>query len=79
MGKIEDKRYLEGFDRIGKNDTQNVFTPPRLIRRMLSRIIFDKNSKIFVWYNIEFLIYLVKEIGLYPKNIYIYYFVLLLK
>lgn len=72
MGKIEDKRYLEGFDRIGKNDTQNVFTPPRLIRRMLSRIIFDKNSKIFVWYNIEFLIYLVKEIGLYPKNIYIY-------
>jgi hypothetical protein len=25
-----------------------------------------------VWYNVEFLFYLVKEIGLSPKNIYIY-------
>lgn len=72
MENIEDKRYLDAFNRIGKNDTQNVFTPPRLVRRMLSRIQFTKDSKVLVWYNVEFLIYLVKEIGLSPKNIYIY-------
>lgn len=64
--------YQSLFNLLGKNDTQNVFTPPRLIRRMLSRIKFDSDSKIFVWYNVEFLTYLVKEIGLSPKNIYIY-------
>ena len=72
MENVEDKRYLDAFNRIGKNDTQNVFTPPRLIRRMLSRIDFNNNDKVLVWYNIEFLVYLVKEIGLLPKNIYIY-------
>lgn len=72
MRNIEDKRYLDAFNRIGKNDTQNVFTPPRLIRRMLSRLHFTSNTKVLVWYNVEFLVYLVKEIGLSPENIYIY-------
>jgi hypothetical protein len=72
MEIIDDKRYLEAFDRFGKSDTQNVFTPPRIIRRMLNNIKFNENSKILIWYNVEFLIYLVKEIGLSPKNIYIY-------
>jgi site-specific DNA-methyltransferase (adenine-specific) len=39
---------------------------------MLSRVDFNNNDKVLVWYNIEFLVYLVKEIGLSPKNIYIY-------
>ena len=70
--EIKETAYQSLFNLLGKNDTQNVFTPPRLIRRMLSRIKFDSDSKIFVWYNVEFLTYLVKEIGLSPKNIYIY-------
>jgi len=72
MNIIEDNRYFDAFDRFGKNDTQNVFTPPRLIRRILNRINFTSDSKVLVWYNVEFLVYLVKEIGLSPKNIYIY-------
>jgi hypothetical protein len=39
---------------------------------MLGKIKFDSDSKILVWYNVEFLIYLIKEVGLSPKNIYIY-------
>lgn len=70
--ELTDERYLQVFERVGKNDTQNVFTPPRLIRRMLNRIDFTSNCKVLVWYNVEFLIYLVKEVGLSPKNIYIY-------
>jgi hypothetical protein len=70
--EIQETAYKLLFDKLGKNDTQNVFTPPRLIRRMLSKIKFTSNSKILVWYNIEFLVYLVKEIGLSQKNIYIY-------
>lgn len=72
MKIIDDERYYEAFSRFGKNDIQNVFTPPRSIRRMLNVINFNSNSKILVWYNIEFLIYLVKEVGLLTKNIYIY-------
>jgi hypothetical protein len=64
--------YQSLFNLLGKNDTQNVFTPPRLIRRMLSQITFNPEHKVLVWYNVEFLIYLVKEFGLSPKNIYIY-------
>jgi len=70
--ELTDKRYLQVFERVGKNDTQNVFTPPRLIRRMFSEIDFTSNGKVLVWYNVEILVYLVKEIGLSPKNIYIY-------
>lgn len=72
MKEINDDVYLSAFNRVGIRDTQNVFTPPRLIRRMLGRIDFDSNNKVLVWYNIEFLFYLVREIGLSPKNIYIY-------
>ena len=72
MKEINDDVYLSAFNRFGRNDTQNVFTPPRLIRRMLNRIEFNSNSKVLVWYNVEFLFYLVREIGLSPKNIYIY-------
>ena len=70
--EIKDCVYERLFNGLSKNDTQNVFTPPRLIRRMLSRVDFNNNDKVLVWYNIEFLIYLVKEIRLSPKNIYIY-------
>ncbi len=70
--EIKDCVYEGLFNGLSKNDTQNVFTPPRLIRRMLSRVNFNNNDKVLVWYNIEFLVYLVKEIGLSPKNIYIY-------
>jgi hypothetical protein len=67
-----EEAYKRLFDTMSKNDTQNVFTPPRLIRRMLNKINFTPNSKILIWYNVEFLVFLVKEIGLSPKNIYIY-------
>jgi hypothetical protein len=70
--KIKDTAYQALFNLLCKNDSQNVFTPPRLIRRILTQINFNFENKILVWYNIEFLIYLVKEIGLSPKNIYIY-------
>lgn len=70
--EIKETAYKALFDGLSKNDTQKVFTPPRLIRRMLNRINFTTNSKVLVWYNAEFLIYLVKEVGLSPKNIYIY-------
>jgi hypothetical protein len=69
---LTDDRYLQAFNRVSKKDKQNVFTPPKLIREILSKITFDSNSKILVWYNVEFLIYLSIEIGLSPKNIYIY-------
>ena len=72
MKEINDDVYLNAFNRVGKNDIQNVFTPPRIIRRMLNNIKLKEDCKILVWYNVEFLIYLVKEIGLSPKNIYIY-------
>lgn len=72
MTIIDDFKYRVAFDTFGKNDLQNVFTPPRLIRRMLGKLTITTNDKILVWYNIEFLIYLVKENGLSPKNIYIY-------
>ena len=71
MVLTEDK-YLQAFNRVGKKDKQNVFTPPKLISEILSKITFDSNSKILVWYNVEFLLYLSIEIGLSPKNIYIY-------
>jgi len=70
--EINESAYKALFEGLSKYDTQNVFTPPRLIRRILSRVNFASNHKILVWYNVEFLIYLVKEIGLSPKNIYIY-------
>jgi hypothetical protein len=70
--EIKESAYRALFNSLSVRDTQNVYTPPRLIRRILSRINFNIESKILVWYNIEFLIYLVKEIGLSPKNIYIY-------
>ena len=72
MKEINDDVYLNAFNRVGKNDIQNVFTPPRIIRRMLNNIKLKEDCKILIWYNVEFLIYLVKEIGLSPKNIYIY-------
>jgi hypothetical protein len=64
--------FFRAFELLGKNDTQNVFTPPKLIREMLSRVKFTADCRVLVWYNVEFLIYLVREIGLSPKNIYIY-------
>jgi hypothetical protein len=70
--EIKEIAYQSLFNNLSKNDTQNVFTPPRLVRRILKRIKFNSESKIFVWYNIEFLVYLVKELGLSSKNIYIY-------
>jgi len=70
--KIKESAYQALFNFLSKNDTQNVFTPPCLIHNMLSKIIFNFDNKILVWYNVEFLIYLVKEIGFSPKNIYIY-------
>jgi hypothetical protein len=70
--KLTDETYLQVFERVGKNDMQNVFTPPRLIRRMLSRVNFMSNDKVLVWYNVEFVIFLVREVGLRPENIYIY-------
>lgn len=70
--EIQETAYRRLFDELSKNDTQYVFTPPRLIRKMMGKITFSPNSKVLVWYNVEFLIYLVKEIGLSPKNIYIY-------
>jgi hypothetical protein len=70
--ELTDEIYLQVFERVGKNDTQNVFTPPSLIRGMLSHVTFSENDKVLVWYNVEFLIFLVKEIGLLTKNIYIY-------
>jgi len=70
--KIKETAYKALFDGLSKYDTQNVFTPPRLIRRILSKVDFTSNYKVLVWYNVEFLIYLVKEVGLNPKNIYIY-------
>jgi hypothetical protein len=70
--KIKESAYRALFNFLSKNDTQNVFTPPCLIHNMLSKIIFNVDNKILVWYNVEFLIYLVKEIGFSPKNIYIY-------
>ena len=70
--EITDSAYIALFEGLSKNDLQKVFTPPRLIRRMLCKIDFKPSSKVLVWYNIEFLIYLVKEIGLSPENIYIY-------
>lgn len=70
--EIKNCVYEGLFNGLSKNDTQNVFTPPRLIRRMLSRVTFGSNDKVLVWYNIEFLVFLVKEIGLLPNNIYIY-------
>jgi len=69
---LTEDRYLQAFNRVGKKDKQNVFTPPKLISEILSKITFNSNSKILVWYNVEFLIYLSIEIGLSPKNIYIY-------
>jgi hypothetical protein len=72
MKEINDDVYLNAFNRVGKNDIQNVFTPPRIIRRMLNNIKLKEDCKILIWYNVEFLIYLVKEIGFSPKNIYIY-------
>jgi hypothetical protein len=70
--EIKDTAYQLLFTMLSKNDTQNVFTSPSLIRKMLGKIKFDSDSKILVWYNVEFLIYLIKEVGLSPKNIYIY-------
>ena len=70
--EITDSAYIALFEGLSKNDLQNVFTPPRLIRRMLNRVELQSTDKVLVWYNVEFLIYLVKEIGLSPKNIYIY-------
>lgn len=70
--EIKETAYQALFNFLSKNDTQNVFTPPCLIRKVLSRIVFNLENKILVWYNVEFLIYLVKEIGFSPKNIYIY-------
>jgi predicted RNA methylase len=70
--KLTDETYLQVFERVGKNDMQNVFTPPRLIRRMLSRVNFMSNDKVLVWYNVELVIFLVREVGLRPENIYIY-------
>jgi hypothetical protein len=70
--EIKEIAYQSLFNNLSKNDTQNVFTPPRLIRRMLSRLKFDSDGTVLVWYNVEFLVYLVKEVGLNPKNIYIY-------
>ena len=70
--KIKESAYQALFNFLSKSDTQNVFTPPCLIHNMLSKIIFNVDNKILVWYNVEFLIYLVKEIGFSPKNIYIY-------
>jgi hypothetical protein len=70
--EIKEIVYQSLFNNLSKNDTQNVFTPPRLIRRMLKRLKFNSDSTVLVWYNVEFLVYLVKEIGLNPKNIYIY-------
>lgn len=70
--EIKETVYQSLFEKLSKNDTQNVFTPPRLIRRMLARLKFDSDSNVLVWYNVEFIVYLVKEVGLNPKNIYIY-------
>jgi hypothetical protein len=70
--EIKEIVYQSLFNNLSKNDTQNVFTPPRLIRRMLGRLRFDSDSTVLVWYNVEFLVYLIKEVGLNPKNIYIY-------
>jgi hypothetical protein len=69
---LTDDRYLQAYNRVGKKDKQNVFTPPKLISEIVSRITFDLNNKVLVWYNVEFLLYLTLEIGLLPKNIYIY-------
>ena len=69
---LTEDRYLQAFNRVGKKDKQNIFTPPKLISKILTKIDFNLNSKILVWYNVEFLIYLGVEIGLSPKNIYIY-------
>ena len=70
--EIKEIAYQSLFNSLSKNDTQNVFTPSSLVRIILKRIKFNSESKIFVWYNIEFLVYLVKELGLSSKNIYIY-------
>ena len=69
---LTEDRYLQAFNRVGKKDKQNIFTPPKLISKILTKIEFNSNSKILVWYNVEFLIYLSIEIGISPKNIYIY-------
>jgi hypothetical protein len=70
--ETKDAAYNALFNGLSKNDTQNVFTPPCLIRGIVSKLNLTLDSKVLVWYNVEFLIYLVKEIGLSPKNIYIY-------
>ena len=70
--EIKETAYKVLFDRLSKNDTQNVFTPPHLIREIMNKVNFEPNDKVLVWYNVEFLIYLVKEVGLSSKNIYIY-------
>jgi len=72
MTKIDDKNYKDVFNRFNGDDKQNVYTPPTIVRDMCEKIPINIDNKILVWYNMEFVLYLVKEVGFSPENIYIY-------
>ena len=63
--------YKSAFEKVGKNDTQEVYTPPSLCREMISKIPSPKGD-ILVLYNIEFAMILAKEFGISPSSIYVY-------
>ena len=72
MTKIDDKNYKDVFNRFNGDDKQNVYTPPTIVRDMCEKIPINIDNRILVWYNMEFVLYLVKEVGFSPENIYIY-------
>lgn len=69
---MKDTYIKQVFNNFGKDDTQNIFTPPELCREMLSQIEFKGSEKVLVLYNLEFALILNKEFGLPASNIYIY-------
>jgi len=69
---MKDTYIKQVFNNFGKDDTQNIFTPPELCREMLSQIKFKGSEKVLVLYNLEFALILNKEFGLPASNIYIY-------
>lgn len=70
--KIPYSVYWNSFLKFKEKELQKVFTSPELLRRILDNWHFNKEDSVLVLYNVEILLYLVKERGLLPQNIYIY-------
>lgn len=68
---IRDQYITSAFQRFGKDDSQDVLTPPSLCREMLSKVDVT-NKNILVLYNLEFALILFKELDVPANHIYIY-------